>query len=112
MSNHEALTWKQWKQFGMEDGSIVADPLFVDVTDRNFKLKKDSPAWALGFKEIPVDKIGCYKSPQRVSWPIEPNMDRFREEPVLYQPADYKLKPADSFKVNIIDIADVNKTGW
>ncbi|MHC4222331.1 MAG: right-handed parallel beta-helix repeat-containing protein, partial [Planctomycetota bacterium] len=112
VSNHEALTWKQWKQFGMEDGSIVADPLFVDVTDRNFKLKKDSPAWALGFKEIPVDKIGCYKSPQRVSWPIEPNMDRFREEPVLYQPADYKLKPADSFKVNIIDIADVNKTGW
>ncbi len=30
----------------------------------------DSPAWALGFQPIPVDKIGPYISPDRATWPI------------------------------------------
>ena len=36
--------------------SLVAAPLRED-NDR-FTLRKDSPAWALGFERIPVERIG------------------------------------------------------
>ena len=34
------------------------------------RLKPDSPAFALGFKPIPVEKIGPYQDESRASWPI------------------------------------------
>jgi hypothetical protein len=36
--------------------SLVADPLWEDAG--RFTLRKDSPAWALGFERIPVERIG------------------------------------------------------
>jgi hypothetical protein len=32
---------------------IIADPLFVDPAAGNFSLKPSSPAFALGFEQIP-----------------------------------------------------------
>ncbi len=37
---------------------MTADPLFVDAAKRNFKLKPDSPAFKLGFKEWDFSKAG------------------------------------------------------
>jgi hypothetical protein len=48
----------------------VADPLFVDATRGDYRLKPDSPALGLGFEPIPVEKIGCYADPLRASWPL------------------------------------------
>jgi len=36
------------------------DPGFVDAARGDFRLKDDSPAWKLGFKKIPIEKIGLY----------------------------------------------------
>jgi hypothetical protein len=36
----------------------------------DFRLKPDSPAWKLGFKRIPIEKIGLYRSRDRASWPV------------------------------------------
>jgi len=44
---------------------IDVDPGFVDVGDEDFQLKGDSPAWKLGFKRIPIEKIGLYKDEYR-----------------------------------------------
>ena len=55
---------------GMDEHSIVADPLFVDAGKDDYRLKPNSPALDLGFKQIPVDKIGPYKDMLRASWPI------------------------------------------
>jgi len=55
---------------GFEKHSVVADPLFVDADKDDYRLKADSPAWKLGFKPIPVEKIGPYVHPLRASWPI------------------------------------------
>ncbi|MCC6444225.1 MAG: right-handed parallel beta-helix repeat-containing protein [Armatimonadetes bacterium] len=41
------------------------DPGFVDASIQDFRLKKDSPAWKLGFKAIPVEKIGLLKDKYR-----------------------------------------------
>ena len=36
----------------------------------DFALEPDSPAWAIGFEKIPVDRIGVYKDATRASWPV------------------------------------------
>ena len=36
----------------------------------DFELKKDSPAWALGFQRIPVERIGLVKDDLRRGLPV------------------------------------------
>jgi len=62
--------WKQWREMGFDRKSLVADPLFVDAEHDDYRLKPNSPAFGLGFKPIPVEKIGPYQSADRASWPI------------------------------------------
>lgn len=62
--------WESWQALGLDAHSKVADPLFVDPEHSDFRLKQDSPAFTLGFKPIPVDKIGPYQDELRASWPI------------------------------------------
>jgi len=51
-------TWSQWQAAGFDTHSIIADPLFVDAANDDYRLKPDSPALELGFKPILVGKIG------------------------------------------------------
>ena len=45
----------------LKDNRIIdSDPGFVDPENENFQLRDDSPAYALGFKKIPIEKIGLY----------------------------------------------------
>jgi hypothetical protein len=66
-----AQQWKNWRDKGMDQSSIIADPKFIDAAKGNFTLSWDSPALRLGFKQIPFDKIGPYKDSHRASWPIK-----------------------------------------
>jgi len=48
------------------DGNLIdGDPGFVDYPRQNFKLKADSPAFLMGFKRIPLEKIGIYRDEYR-----------------------------------------------
>jgi hypothetical protein len=53
-----------------QDNLLKQDPHFVDAEHGNYQLKDDSPAWKLGFKRIPLEKIGLYESEDRASWPV------------------------------------------
>ena len=86
-----------WAKRSSEEGSLVADPLLSAPGKDDFRLGDGSPAWKLGFERIPIERIGCYRSPERVTWPLAPNRDRFREKPVLHAVAGYdpaKERPA------------------
>jgi hypothetical protein len=64
------LPWDEWQKKGYDPHSVVADPLFVDADRDDYRLRPNSPAFSLGFKPIPIAKVGPYASPLRASWPI------------------------------------------
>jgi hypothetical protein len=53
-----------------EANLLDQDPLFVDPARVNFQLRDDSPAYKIGFKRIPIEKIGLHKDERRASWPV------------------------------------------
>ena len=72
--------WDSWQAAGNDVHSLVADPLFVNADKDDYRLNSDSPAFKLGFKPIPVEKIGPYQDELRASWPIV-EADGVREKP-------------------------------
>jgi len=48
----------KWQELGHDNHSMIADPLFVDPTNEDYRLKPESPAFKLGFQPIPVERIG------------------------------------------------------
>jgi len=58
MLNKQKKHIENKRKTGIEKNSITADPLFEDVANANFKLKPESPALKLGFKQIDMSKIG------------------------------------------------------
>jgi hypothetical protein len=52
------------------DNLLDQDPLLVDAGHHDFRLKDDSPAFKLGFRPIPIEKIGLYPDALRASWPV------------------------------------------
>jgi len=55
-------TFRQWQKRGLDRGSEIADPKFVNADRRDFRLRKSSPAFRLGF--VPFDLSGA--GPRRV----------------------------------------------
>ena len=55
------LSLADWQMKGQEIGSVIADPLFVDPTKRDFRLQPGSPALALGIKSIDVSAMGVLR---------------------------------------------------
>jgi hypothetical protein len=58
----------RWQKMGFDVGSAVADPLFVDVKKRDFRLRRESPALKMGIVPIEIEKIGLKEDfPRRLA---------------------------------------------
>ena len=55
----------------LENNLTDSDPKFADAQGGSYQLTDASPAWALGFQRIPVEKIGLYPDASRASWPAK-----------------------------------------
>jgi hypothetical protein len=55
---------KQWQEGGYESGSKIADPLFVDPENGDFRLRDDSVAKEIGFQPFDYERAGVYGDPQ------------------------------------------------
>ena len=66
------------------------DPKFVDPARMNFQIKDSSPAYGMGFKRVPVEKIGLYTDEFRRTLP-QPKRDWNDFVPLTDRP---KPKPA------------------
>jgi hypothetical protein len=51
-------SFDEWKAKGLDEHSVLADPMFVDAAKRDFSLKPESPALKLGFKPIDISRVG------------------------------------------------------
>jgi len=94
VSMHKSLdcrSMEQWQAQGFDAGSVVADPLFVNAAADDYRLRPDSPAYKLGFRDInaEIERIGAYESDERASWPLV-DTDLVGEEPVVF---DFPRKP-------------------
>jgi len=69
-----------------EDNLMDVEPRFIGKPPADFRLAGDSPAWKLGFRPIPLDKIGVYPSDDRASWPVEPAAARAATSPEPPEP--------------------------
>ena len=71
-----SATWQGWQQLGNDRHSVIADPLFADPAKGNYTIRPESPAYSLGFRQIPMEKIGPYADELRVTWPITETGDK------------------------------------
>jgi hypothetical protein len=54
-------SFDDWKKSGQDEGSVIADPKFVDAGKRDFRLHRDNPALArIGFKPFDFSQAGVY----------------------------------------------------
>ena len=56
---YNGATYAQWTSGGRDAGGAVADPLFVDAAGRDFRLRPESPAFAMGFKSFDPAAAGA-----------------------------------------------------
>lgn len=61
-----------WRRMGLDARTKFAEPMFVDRENHDYRLKPDSLALALGFRQIDTRQIGLkedfpYKDDGRVS---------------------------------------------
>jgi len=53
-----------------QNNLLDLDPKFVNEKSLDFRLQASSPAFKVGFQNIPVEQIGLYQSDTRASWPV------------------------------------------
>jgi len=51
-------TWKQLYNGKYDNRSVTAAPLFMNRSERDYRIKRTSPAYALGFEDINMEDIG------------------------------------------------------
>ena len=56
----DGKTWEQWRAAGNDEGSLCADPMFVNAEAGDFRLRPGSPAAAVGFKPFDFSQAGVY----------------------------------------------------
>jgi len=51
-------TLAEWRELGLDTGSVVADPCFADPENDDYRVLPHSPAYALGFRPIDLSHVG------------------------------------------------------
>jgi parallel beta-helix repeat protein len=51
-------SFAEWQAGGQDKDSVIADPLFVNAGNFDFRLRADSPALKMGFQQIDMSTVG------------------------------------------------------
>jgi len=67
----------------MEKNLVSVEVGLVSPEKGDYRLRKDSPAFKIGFRPLPIDKMGLYRSPDRASWPVKHKVEKPCRNPFL-----------------------------
>jgi Right handed beta helix region len=56
--NAKCYNLEEWQKLGFDQHSVFADPLFVDPASHDFRVRAESPALKVGFKNFEMGKWG------------------------------------------------------
>ncbi|MFA7173220.1 MAG: right-handed parallel beta-helix repeat-containing protein [Kiritimatiellia bacterium] len=98
------MDFATWQPFGKDVGSKVADPLFVDPENNDFRLRPESPALAMGFRPIDPAQSGLYGDP---SWTGLPRRFANRECREYDRPVDPPLRVYFDFEADPVGSAPI-----
>ena len=78
---HNNMSFSDWQKLGRDKHSIIADPLFVNPQQFDFRFKNTSVAKKIGFKPFDYSKAGVYGSDEwikkaRLSVELEKEYER------------------------------------
>ncbi len=88
-----------WQKLGYDQHSVIADPLFVDAENNDFRLKPDSPALKIGFKPFDYSEAGVYgdaKWTERADQAKMPKLEVVPGPPSVAIHDDFEKTPAGS----------------
>ena len=83
----KSMTFAAWQAKGHDAGSVIADPLFVDAAKRDLRLRPDSPALKMGFKQTDLSKVGLYGDRDWTSLP-----QRVKHAPIVSHPGPVEFE--------------------
>ncbi len=58
----KALSLEDWRNLGFDRNSVVANPMFIDARNGDYRVQPESPALKLGFENFDMDKFGLLPS--------------------------------------------------
>ncbi len=61
---YKDMSLAEWRAMGFDTHSVIADPMFVDPANDDYRLRANSPALELGFQPIDLSKIGPREKPR------------------------------------------------
>jgi len=77
---------KDWqRETGHDKNSVIANPLFLDPNNFDFRLKPTSPALRIGFKPFDYSQAGVYSEPEWIK----------KARDVVFPPLEIAPPPAD-----------------
>ncbi|MCG8600939.1 MAG: right-handed parallel beta-helix repeat-containing protein [Verrucomicrobiales bacterium] len=87
-------TFEEWQASGKGAGSIIADPMFVDPYEGDFRLRENSPAKQIGFQPFDFRKAGVYGDAdwrQKAMTATMPEMEDPPDVPILELHEDFEF---------------------
>ena len=57
----DVMSLTEWRAQGLDVYSVFAEPLFIDPAKGDYRVRQNSPALKLGFKNFPMDNFGVLK---------------------------------------------------
>jgi len=100
-------TFAAWQAEGYDRHGRVVDPKFVNAAARDFSLRPDSPAPALGFAPIDLSGVGLYGDPRWVALPQKAVHRRFEAAVAPAQNAELRQGFDDERVGDFPDFAQV-----
>ena len=103
------MTFAEWQAAGNDRNGLIADPCFVDPAARDFRLRPESPALALGFAPIDISTAGLRGNRKWTNLPKTIRHRRVETAVVPAAPRDLRFDFEEEVEGEMPDLARIHE---